>query len=127
MIMDDIARFATIVGVLMGCLIITVLLIIFYKIMIEKIQYDDNEDDYEEEESVEELKQKLERLEKYLHSKKYHPDYEYLTLTTIRKGPEPEPPSDRWKRNIEESDNGFERFEYHDEYYWRRNKNENLS
>jgi hypothetical protein len=63
----------------------------------------------------------LARLTAFLHSKRLHPDYEYSTTDGPRKAfYEDAPEGDGWERNIEEGRNGWERFDYHEEAYWRR-------
>ncbi|MFC0626165.1 hypothetical protein [Kribbella deserti] len=65
-----------------------------------------------------------------LHADRAHPDYEYRTTEGQRKHwddadvppidndkLEPEP---GWERNVEEGDNGWQRFDYTEESYWRR-------
>ncbi len=66
----------------------------------------------------------IKRLEDHLHAIRRHPDYEYLTTTIGRKTCEdPEPYEEEhgvgWEENGEGHDS-WERFDYHEEYYWRR-------
>jgi len=52
-------------------------------------------------------------------------EYEYATTTGPRKSwySESEPPEgEGWERDTEKGRNGWERFEYHEEAYWRRKK-----
>lgn len=64
---------------------------------------------------------KLARLEKFLHSRLMHPDYEYETTDGPRKAFDEHPPSgDGWERNTDYGRDGWERFEYYEEAYWRR-------
>ena len=63
------------------------------------------------------------RLRAFLHEHRMHPDYEYETTTGRRKCfDEHEPAGEGWERNREEGRNGWERFDYHEEAYWRRLK-----
>lgn len=63
------------------------------------------------------------RLRAFLHERRMHPDYEYEVTKGGRKCFDEHPPSgDGWERNIEEGFNGWERFEFHEEAYWRRLK-----
>lgn len=67
----------------------------------------------------------LERLTRWLHGHRLHPDYEYRTTNGPRKAWEDEdvpPPGDGWERNEDEGNGGWERFDYHEESYWRRLK-----
>lgn len=62
-------------------------------------------------------------LESKLHEMQYHPDYEYETTDGPRKAWEfeDEPPEGKgWTRNVHKADNGWERFDYHEEAYWMR-------
>lgn len=66
------------------------------------------------------------RLEHALHKRLAHPDYEYTTTDGQRKTLWDDVPKVRegeipWERNVDYHD-GFERFEYHEESYWRRLK-----
>lgn len=64
-----------------------------------------------------------------LHARCAHPDYEYETTTGGRKtwdeadeppdGPDGKP-DHSWERNVEEGRDGWERFDYTEESYWRR-------
>jgi hypothetical protein len=58
-----------------------------------------------------------------LHSRLSHPDYEYETTTGGRKdGTAGDPPEGNgWEINKHYND-GFERFDYHEECYWMRKK-----
>ena len=66
------------------------------------------------------------RLVAILHEKQNHPDYEYDTTETGRKsGADPrEPEGNGWKANIHKGRNGFERFDFTEEYYWLRLKSD---
>lgn len=65
----------------------------------------------------------LVRLRAFLHECGQHPDFEYLTMKGPRKVfDDNPPPGDGWERNIEEGRDGWERFDYHEEGYWRRRK-----
>lgn len=78
----------------------------------------------------------IERLELVLHSRLAHPDYEYLTTTNGRKQEGGEPPENEgWEPNdfIDMGSDpagkpyprrNWERFDYHEENYWRRRKSE---
>lgn len=60
------------------------------------------------------------RLTKFLHSKRMHPDYEYDTVVEGRKQGDGHPPEgDSWEINKDYND-GFERFDFTEETYWRR-------
>lgn len=57
-------------------------------------------------------------------SKGLNQDYEYATTTGPRKAFDDTvpPPGEGWERNTDVGNHGFERFEYHEEAYWRRRK-----
>jgi hypothetical protein len=58
-----------------------------------------------------------------LHASCAHPAYEYATTQGQRKAFDriDEPPEgDGWERNVDAGRNGWERFDYHEESYWRR-------
>lgn len=56
-----------------------------------------------------------------LHGYCLHPDYEYATTKCGRKaGPAPEPEGEGWESNVDRADGGWERFDFHEEQYWRR-------
>lgn len=60
-----------------------------------------------------------------LHARCAHPAYEYATTQGPRKrwDHSDEPPEGfGWERNVDAGRNGWERFEYHEESYWRRTK-----
>ena len=63
-----------------------------------------------------------------LHELRAHPDFEYATTTGPRKqwdlADEP-PEGEGWERNVEAGipGEGWERFDYHEESYWRRRIN----
>lgn len=63
------------------------------------------------------------RLESALHRRMAHPDYEYATTKGQRKAWDVTPPEQGdgpvWEMNKDYHD-GWERFEYHEEAYWRR-------
>lgn len=60
-------------------------------------------------------------LTAFLHARRVHPDFEYETTHGGRKSfDEHEPEGEGWERNVEEGRNGWERFDYHEEAYWRR-------
>ena len=66
------------------------------------------------------------RLSSELHRRLAHPDYEYTTTEGQRKSvwndvPPTEPDEIPWERNVDYHQ-GFERFEWHEESYWRRLK-----
>ena len=66
--------------------------------------------------------EEVDRLRKALHGMLAHPDYEYETTDGPRKGFYEEPPSgDGWEKNVDWR-GGWERFDYHEEAYWRRRK-----
>ena len=60
------------------------------------------------------------RLEKALHSLRAHPDYEYETTEGPRKNWNQNPPEGNGWENNKDYHDGFERFDYHEEAYWRR-------
>lgn len=68
------------------------------------------------------------RLEAYLHSKLSHPDFEYEETRGPRKAwdGESDPPEidarGGWVRNLHHGRDGWERFDYHEEAYWMRPK-----
>lgn len=65
--------------------------------------------------------ERLARLEAWLHSRCMHPDFEYETTDGPRKAFDcHKPAGEGWVRNVEEGRNGWERFDYHEEAYWRR-------
>ncbi len=65
----------------------------------------------------------LARLEAFLHSRCTHPDYEYATTDGPRKSFDQHPPEgEGWEVNVDEGRDGWERFDYHEESYWRRKK-----
>jgi hypothetical protein len=62
-----------------------------------------------------------------LHRHCIHPDYEYATTTGPRKtwyDSDKPPEGDGWERNIDRGcpNEGWERFDYYEESYWRRPK-----
>ncbi|MDX2697109.1 hypothetical protein [Streptomyces ipomoeae] len=66
-----------------------------------------------------------------LHARHGHPDYEYRITNGPRKQWDASdvPPTNEdgipepgWERNVDRGDNGWERFDYHEEAYWRRPK-----
>ncbi len=63
------------------------------------------------------------RLVRALHARLAHPDYEYETTKAARKCGPPDPAGEGWEVN-EDHCGGFERFDYHEEQYWRRVKKE---
>jgi len=68
---------------------------------------------------------RLERLEKWLHSRFMHLDYEYKTTDGPRKSWDDQdkpPEGDGWERNVDFGDEGWDRFDYHEESYWRRSE-----
>lgn len=66
----------------------------------------------------------LARLESFLHARQMHPDYEYETTKGPRKAfDDTVPPSGKgWERNTDYGRNGWERFDYHEEAYWKRKR-----
>ena len=65
------------------------------------------------------------RLRTYLHARSMHPDYEYATTDGPRKSwhDEDRPPEgEGWEANVDRGRDGWERFDYHEEAYWRRRK-----
>lgn len=58
-----------------------------------------------------------------LHANLTHPGYEYATTSGPRKawyGEGDPPEGDGWERNTDRGDFGWERFDFHEESYWRR-------
>lgn len=69
--------------------------------------------------------QEVKRLTDVLHERCIHPDYEYATTKTARKsGDSRKPEGDGWEPNVYGNDphSAWERFEFHEEEYWRRLK-----
>lgn len=69
--------------------------------------------------------QEVKRLTDALHQRCMHPDYEYATTKTARKsGDSRKPDGDGWEPNVYGDDphSAWERFEFHEEEYWRRLK-----
>jgi hypothetical protein len=69
--------------------------------------------------------QEVKRLTDALHERHIHPDYEYATTKTARKsGDSRKPEGDGWEPNVYGDDphSAWERFEFHEEEYWRRLK-----
>ena len=63
----------------------------------------------------------LRLLRALVHRMQLHPDYEYARTDGPRKASSDDPPEgEGWERNVDRGSNGFERFEYHEEHYWRR-------
>lgn len=65
------------------------------------------------------------RLTDALHERRAHPDFEYETTRTARKsGFSVKPSGDGWEPNEYGGDphSSWERFEFHEEQYWRRRK-----
>lgn len=74
---------------------------------------------------IEAQQARIDELESFLHSRLMHPNYEYETTTGQRKAFDEDPPYEdpnSWERNTDYGDNGWARFEYHEEAYWRRRK-----
>jgi len=70
---------------------------------------------------------RLSRLEDWLHERRLHPDFEYKTTSGQRKAwddADTPPPGDDWQRNLHagHKGEGWERFDYHEESYWMRPK-----
>ncbi len=64
-------------------------------------------------------------LRHYVHDRQCHPEYEYETTTGQRKAFYAEnesPVGEGWERNLDCGRKGWERFEHHEESYWRRKK-----
>lgn len=59
-----------------------------------------------------------------LHAIGAHPDYNYYTTEGQRKSWDEvdTPPGESWERNTDMGSNGWERFDYTEESYWRRKK-----
>lgn len=69
--------------------------------------------------------EKLARIEDILHKGQRHPDYEYDSTDGPRKAwyeSDRPPEGGGWIRNTHKADNGWERFDYHEESYWMRPK-----
>lgn len=72
---------------------------------------------------VGDLLAELQRLRSFMHARAMHPDYEYTSTDGPRKAfDEHAPEGERWERNTDMGRNGWERFDYHEEAYWRRRK-----
>jgi hypothetical protein len=79
---------------------------------------------------LEEVRREVERLTDELHRMRLHPDYEYVTTECGRKAatdliyPQNRDLGEGWEENIigGEPHSSWERFEYTEEYYWRRRK-----
>jgi len=72
---------------------------------------------------LEKAEAELAELESFLHSRCQHPDYEYETTDGPRKAfDEHAPNGEGWERNTDAGRDGWERFDYHEEAYWRRSK-----
>ena len=68
------------------------------------------------------MNDEIERLSKCLHALQAHPDFEYATTTAARKmGCDAPESGEGWEPNYDYRD-GFERFDYHEEAYWRKRK-----
>lgn len=69
-----------------------------------------------------ELQERIDKLEHYLHRTLSHPEYNYTTTTGPRKAfyNEDIPPGKGWERNIDYGVEGWERFDYHEESYWKK-------
>lgn len=74
------------------------------------------------EDALDELRSRLYRLESWLHARCLHPDYEYRTTEGPRKAwdCEPDLSAEGWEQNTEQGRGGWERFDHHEEMYWRR-------
>lgn len=83
--------------------------------------------------TIDRLVNLVERYANHLHAERAHPDYEYCTTVTGRKtseNPRDKLVGDGWEPNNsctymvdgEVIDDSWERFDYHEEYYWRRKK-----
>ncbi len=74
------------------------------------------------ENKVKRLSKVIVTLDEKLHSLREHPEYEYETTFCGRKcGSHEEPEGNGWKLN-DDYNEGWERFDYHEETYWRRKK-----
>lgn len=72
-----------------------------------------------------EVAKEVVKSDEELHNFCRHPDYEYETTQGPRKSwtdEDMEPDGPRWERNVDRGRNGWERFDYHEESYWRRKK-----
>jgi hypothetical protein len=50
-------------------------------------------------------------------------EWEYATTSGPRKAFDEDPPEGKdWERDLSRDINGFERFDYHEEAYWKRRK-----
>ena len=63
------------------------------------------------------------KLEAVLHARFAHPDFEYEVTHGPRWDMHP-PEGEGWELNTDFEDNGWCRFDYHEEAYWRRRKPE---
>lgn len=69
------------------------------------------------------------RTEAEMHRARAHPAWEYDTTTGPRKAwgnPDVPPDSSGWVPNVDAGRDGWERFDYHEESYWRRPRVEPL-
>lgn len=64
----------------------------------------------------------LASLRQWLHRNRLHPGYEYATTQGPRKGFYLNAPSEGWEPNIDVGRLGWERFDEHEEAYWRRRR-----
>ena len=64
------------------------------------------------------------KLASALHQRRIHPDYEYITTTGPRKAwyDAPDLTKEGWGINTDLGHDGWERFDYHEEQYWRRKR-----
>jgi len=69
------------------------------------------------------LKEENARLRSFLHEREIHPDYEYKTTQGPRKAwdGEPDLSIEGWEENVD-LNGGWERFDYHEERYWKRTR-----
>jgi hypothetical protein len=79
-------------------------------------------------ELLDEALKEIDRLTLALHKHRAHPDFEYCTTDNARKGETRRPEGEGWEENIcERNEDGtlnqhswWERFDYHEDNYWRR-------
>ena len=76
-------------------------------------------------EELDKLQRENKKLTDALHERRCHPDFEYATTKVARKSGEIfKPEGDSWEPNTYGPDphSAWERFDFHEEYYWRRLK-----
>lgn len=65
-----------------------------------------------------------------LHAERRHPAWEYATTEGQRKAwddADTPPEGEGWERNVDAGRNGWDRFDYTEESYWRRRRPEHIT